>query len=139
MKEALRSKTTQRIASQSSQSDGKVQRLAEVAVDQSLEEFQLAMERIERAMFTFDGAIPTVSAVIRNLSERCKMLEIELFKYAAACSLVQQANNTSRSYHLMHQGFRHVDTTTVSIDTASPYMQQFLRGTLRSSSFCEVH
>jgi hypothetical protein len=38
----LRTTITQRIASQSSQSDGKVQRLAEVAVDQSLKQFQLA-------------------------------------------------------------------------------------------------
>lgn len=92
---------TKQQESQNTPDDGNI--FEDWAVDASVRQqtrhVSVLNDRLKRAVFTFDYS--HIAAVLDGLDERCQKLWIELFKYAAACSLIQQANNTSHSYHIL--------------------------------------
>lgn len=59
-------------------------------------------DRYSRAIFTFDGAFAQTNAVITGIYEVCMGLKIDLFKWAASCSGVQQPNDTGP----LHRNFK---------------------------------
>ena len=61
---------------------------------------------LPRAVLTFDGAHEQIEAVLSaDLAEWCVEHNIGLFKWAAACSLVQQPNDVSRCHKILHRLF----------------------------------
>lgn len=87
------------VESQPTQDDGHIlDQSRQQTIDKTSVEYQQFKQQLERGLFTFDGALPHLAAVMTDLSQRCLALKLELFKYAAKCSMVQQANDTSHSY-----------------------------------------
>jgi hypothetical protein len=61
---------------------------------------------LPRAVLTFDGAHEQIEAVLsEDVAEWCIEHNIALFKWAAACSLVQQPNDVSRCHKILHRLF----------------------------------
>ena len=61
---------------------------------------------LPRAVLTFDGAYEQIEAVLSaDVAEWCVQHNIGLFKWAAACSLVQQPNDVSRCHKILHRLF----------------------------------
>jgi hypothetical protein len=61
---------------------------------------------LPRAVLTFDGAYEQIEAVLSvDVAEWCVEHNIGLFKWAAACSLVQQPNDVSRCHKILHRLF----------------------------------
>jgi hypothetical protein len=61
---------------------------------------------LPRAVLTFDGAYEQIEAVLSSdIAEWCVEHNIGLFKWAAACSLVQQPNDVSRCHRILHRLF----------------------------------
>ena len=61
---------------------------------------------LPRAVLTFDGAYEQIEAVLSaDIAEWCVEHNIGLFKWAAACSLVQQPNDVSRCHKILHRLF----------------------------------
>jgi hypothetical protein len=70
--------------------------------------FRPALEHasLPRAVLTFDGAHEQIDAVLsEDVAEWCIEHNIALFKWAAACSLVQQPNDVSRCHKILHRLF----------------------------------
>ncbi len=70
--------------------------------------FKPAVEHanLPRAVLTFDGAHEQIEAVLsEDVAEWCIEHNIALFKWAAACSLVQQPNDVSRCHKILHRLF----------------------------------
>ena len=64
-------------------------------------------ENRPRAILTFDGANETIECIMHSsLAEKCQKLNISLFKWAAACSLVQQPNDVSICHKILHKLFK---------------------------------
>ena len=61
---------------------------------------------LPRAVLTFDGAHEQIEAVLSDdVAEWCIEHNVALFKWAAACSLVQQPNDVSRCHKILHRLF----------------------------------
>jgi hypothetical protein len=61
---------------------------------------------LPRAVLTFDGAHEQIESVLsEDVAEWCIAHNIALFKWAAACSLVQQPNDVSRCHKILHRLF----------------------------------
>jgi hypothetical protein len=59
---------------------------------------------LPRALLTFDGANEQIEPIMRsNLGQVCRGQNIGLFKWAAACSLVQQPNDVSPCHKILHE------------------------------------
>ncbi len=59
-----------------------------------------------RWISSFDGAYEQIEAVLSSdIAEWCVEHNIGLFKWAAACSLVQQPNDVSRCHKILHRLF----------------------------------
>jgi hypothetical protein len=59
---------------------------------------------LPRALLTFDGANEQIEPIMRsNLGQVCRDHNIGLFKWAAACSLVQQPNDVSPCHKILHE------------------------------------
>jgi len=59
---------------------------------------------LPRALLTFDGANEQIEPIMRsNLGKICQAMNIGLFKWAAACSLVQQPNDVSPCHKIVHE------------------------------------
>jgi len=57
-------------------------------------------------VLTFDGAHEQIESVLsEDVAEWCIEHNIALFKWAAACSLVQQPNDVSRCHKILHRLF----------------------------------
>ena len=64
-------------------------------------------EKRPRAILTFDGANETIECIMHSsMAEKCQQLNIALFKWAAACSLVQQPNDVSICHKILHKLFK---------------------------------
>ena len=62
---------------------------------------------LPKAILTFDGANEQIEPIISSkLGEVCSRMNIALFKFAAACSLVQQPNDVSPCHKILHAYFR---------------------------------
>jgi hypothetical protein len=62
--------------------------------------------KLPRAVLTFDGAHEQIESVLsEDVAEWCIEHHIALFKWAAACSLVQQPNDVSRCHKILHRLF----------------------------------
>jgi hypothetical protein len=56
------------------------------------------------ALLTFDGANEQIEPIMRStLGRECQRNNIGLFKWAAACSLVQQPNDVSPCHKILHE------------------------------------
>jgi hypothetical protein len=59
---------------------------------------------LPRALLTFDGANEQIEPIMRSsLGQVCRGQNIGLFKWAAACSLVQQPNDVSPCHKILHE------------------------------------
>ena len=58
-----------------------------------------------RTVQTFDGAFPQIKAVLQDggLARKFKELNIELVKFAAAASMIQQPADVGRMHHILHE------------------------------------
>lgn len=73
-----------------------------------------------RAILSFDGESSQIAAATaENLNQMCRAQNIELIKWAAATSLVQQPADVGRMHLLLHKYFHPVDGTA-SKQAASP-------------------
>lgn len=53
-------------------------------------------KKLQKIILAFDGAFEQVSSALEELQVKCEPLNIDLFKWAAACSGYQQANDVER-------------------------------------------
>jgi hypothetical protein len=99
------------------QPDGKVSGASHQDAD-FLEE---RLHALDRMMLSFDGASSTIKAVtLQHMHEHCERLRIDLFKFAAACSLVQQANDVGRMHMLLKRlfgSYEYASATTWRVPT----------------------
>ena len=59
---------------------------------------------LPKALLTFDGANEQIEPIMRSeLGKVCTRMNIALFKFAAACSLVQQPNDVSPCHKILHE------------------------------------
>jgi len=73
---------------------------------------------LPKAILTFDGANEQIEPIISSeLGAVCGRMNIALFKFAAACSLVQQPNDVSPCHKILHAYFRAND---VLVDAKVP-------------------
>jgi hypothetical protein len=90
------------VTSQSTQPEG-------IRLSQFSGEFfkaDIAHANLPRAVVTFDGAHEQIESVLSaDVAEWCIEHGIALFKWAAACSLVQQPNDVSRCHKILHRLF----------------------------------
>ena len=80
-----------------------------------------------RAVQTFDGAFPQIKAVLQDggLARKFKELNIELVKFAAASSNVQQPADVGRMHHILHEFLKKAKLESVQ-SMSSTAMQTFV-------------
>lgn len=79
------------IPSQNTQPSGEIITVPDEQIDSVLKKQQL-----QKIILAFDGAFEQVAAALDELQVKCEPQNIDLFKWAAACSGYQQANDVGR-------------------------------------------